>query len=178
MKIIYSTPFNTSKNIGKALNDFCEIVPEDAWIVLRDMDTLPLCPEFGKQVEQVIMNNNGYDLISCMTNRLNVSDQLHNNGISDNMDILHHIEISKQRWDEHGALVKEAKLVAGLCLIFRKSLWNRIMFTENCLHFDKIFSQSVLKEGGKIGIAKGLYLFHIYRIWVKHNPQFHKSHLM
>src|SRR5690606_25236005 len=54
INIWYSNPYNTSKNIGKALNDFCALVPDKDWICLQDGDMLYLTPEWGKQIEDVV----------------------------------------------------------------------------------------------------------------------------
>jgi hypothetical protein len=42
---------------------------------------------------------------------------------------------------------------------------------------DYIFSSKVKKIGGRIGMAKGIYLFHTYREWAD-NTRFGYKHLL
>ena len=51
------------------------LLPDDAWICLRDQDTL-LFDGSGELIEQIVANNSDYSLIGCKTNRLGTKDQL------------------------------------------------------------------------------------------------------
>lgn len=175
-KIFYSTPFALDKNIGKSYNEFCELMPPDSYIVLRDGDSMFLTPDFGKIIHSIIEEHgNQYDLIGCTTNRLRSNSQLHKGAFSNESNIIKHIEIAEdlKQYTE----IRPTTEVAGLCMIFRKSLWERVKFRENSLAFDRQFSKDVLKIGGKIGIATGLYLFHSYRMG-KEDPKNYVQHLL
>jgi len=88
MKIHYSTPFSTEKNIGKAYNEFMELVPDGDWVCIRDCDTLFLRSDCGQQIEAIInRHGNDYKLISCMTNRLRADHQLHRGRFSNDPDM-------------------------------------------------------------------------------------------
>lgn len=183
MKIRYITPFSTGRhkfgypNIGGEYNEVISELPDDCWIVLRDGDTMFLTSDWGHQIKQIIEANMEYDLITCMTNRLGVPEQLWHGEITEG-DISRQIEIGKIAWKDHKTTVVPAKLAAGLCMIFHKSTWEKVGgFPEHDITFDRVFSAKVLKHGGKIGIAKGLYLFHLYR-WGEKNPKQSIKHLM
>lgn len=180
MKILYSTPFSTEKNIGKAYNEFCETVPDDAWIVIRDIDSLFLRSDCGKQIEDIIKKHgDDYKLIGCMTNRLRDSKQLFRGQFSNDGDISHHVEIANTLSDHFYDHVEPIGYIAGLCMIFHKSTWEAVKFRENCLLFDKAFSMDIKAKFGartQIGIAKGLYLFHLYR-WGSKDPYNDINHL-
>lgn len=185
MKIRYITPFSTDSckrkypNIGGEYNKVISELPEDCWIVLRDGDTMFLTPDWGQQIKSIIEANPDYDLIGCMTNRLSVKEQL-SSGIlvGEDMPISNLIRHSNDLWFNEGVKVKSANLVAGLCMIFPKSVWEKVGgFPENDITFDRVFCSKVLKSGGKIGIAKGLYIFHLYR-WGSEKPQNSINHLI
>lgn len=183
MRIRFITPFSTERNamglpnIGKAYNEAIAELPDDCWIVLRDGDTMFLTHDWGSQIEAIIKANPYYDLITCMTNRLGISDQLLYGEIND-YEIGDQIDVAKACWTNHGTEVVPAKLAAGLCMIFHKSIWVKAKgFPEHSITFDRVFSERVINNGGKIGIAKGLYIFHLYRFG-QAKPQFAIKHLI
>lgn len=169
MNIFYITPYTSERNrhgfpnIGGAINSNISTLPDNCHICLRDGDTMFLTSDWGTQIEQIIEANPDYDLITCMTNRLGVKEQLINGQFTEG-DISHQIEVAKTSWQDHGTTVIPTRLAAGLCMIFHKSLWSKVGgFPEFDITFDRVFSQKVIKAGRKIGIAKGLYIFHLYR---------------
>jgi len=175
MKIRYITPFALDKNIGKAYNEAISELPDDCFVVLRDGDTMFLTPEWGKQIECIIGMNPDFDVIGCMTNRLSVPEQLINGKMND-LDIADQIKLSYNTWINNKTDVKESSVVAGMLMIFHKSIWAKHKFRENSIIFDRQFSNDVIRSGGKIGVAKGLYIFHLYRFG-QENPQSYTKHL-
>ena len=182
--VIHITAGRSDKNIGKAINHVAERMDEDDWICLRDIDTFPAHHRpFFKQCED-IANSGRFDLVSCITNRLGLTYQLHEGKISDQSDILKHIEIGKDRFEKYGSKVKRInKPVAGVMMMFSREIWKKsggfreggIVF-EQGRYFDYWFSMDVMKAGGKIGIAEGIYLFHLYR-FESDNPTLKTGHL-
>src|SRR5699024_9945471 len=62
-KVFYSTPWRSDKNIGGANNEFISMLPDDSWVCIMDGDAMWLRPDWGKCVEQVIMEHgNDYGL--------------------------------------------------------------------------------------------------------------------
>jgi len=177
MKIHYITPFALDKNIGKEYNARISELPDDAWICLRDQDTLPLSPYFGARVAELIENRGCYSLIGCMTNRLRSSHQLHGRLFSENTDIKYHMDISEERWMNFHTKIVPAQSIAGMFMLFPKSLFNEVQFKENSLRFDVQFCIDAADKGYKIGIAQGVYLFHMYRLGSP-NPYNDIKHLL
>lgn len=176
MKIWHLTPFRGDLNIGKAYNDFCAEVPEDDWICIRDMDTMFLLPDSGKLVEDIVRDNPGFDLIGCLTNRLrsnyqSVSHMFNNEHITE-----HIIFASNQKEIYNTCVINVNSSIAGMFMLFPKKTWNNHKFIENNIFCDKWFSESILNAGGKLGIAQGLYIFHLYR-WGSNRPFTDISHL-
>jgi glycosyltransferase involved in cell wall biosynthesis len=180
-KVWYSNPYSTKKNIGKALNDFCELIPYGDWICLQDGDMMYLTPDWGVQIEQAIsMHGDKYSLMGCLTNRLGRPIQINDTKDYDNHDIKHHYAIAKKLSKEHFGVVEDItnkKYVAGLFMLFPKSVWLNHKFEENNPAFDDAFSKSITKKGGKLGLMKGLYVYHAYRIWSK-APRRDRGHLL
>lgn len=179
LKIHYITPFATDKNIGREYNDRISELPDDSWIVIRDGDTLFMRPDWGQQIEDIIKRNGGqYKLIGCVTNRLRASHQLHNYTFSNDGNISNHLSIANDLYGAYYNEVEPTSTIAGLCMIFHKSTWQEFKFNENSLRFDTEFCTSIRRKYGvSIGIAKGLYLFHLYR-WGEKNPADYIKHLI
>lgn len=178
------TPGRGDKNLGRAINELIEYLPENDWICLRDIDTVPayhypffeLCEEIAKAGE--------YDLVGCMSNRLGLHWQLHKGKISDETDFEVHINIGKKLYEEHGASVKPVDdTIGGLFMLFPKDTWRKVKkFPEgkiriNNKFIDYWFSKRVMKQGMKVGVSEGIYLFHIYRMGLG-NPRGNIKHLL
>lgn len=168
-KVWYFNPGRGDKNLGRAYNDHCKLVPnDDDWICMTDGDVMQINELWPAQIEDIIRKNPEYALISCMTNRLGLVYQLPN-GLSDDPNVLNHYKISKEHFDKYYDQVMPSKQpTAGLLMLFPKRTWNRVKFAEGLtnargMFVDARFATDILKKKGKIGIAKGLYVFHYYR---------------
>lgn len=162
--IYYSSPYRSDKNIGKANNDFIKLLPDDAWVCITDADAMFMTPEYGSQVEEIIsQHGREYGLIGVLTNRLRNPAQLYKNEFSDDMDVRKHYEIAKE---VKSTDVVTINMVAGVCMIFNKRVWKEVGgFREGIPTADAWFNKDLKRLGYRIGIAKGLYVFHSYRPW-------------
>lgn len=176
MKIFYSNPYSVSKNFGKAINDFCELMPDDCWIVIQDGDITYLTPDWGTKIHNALeANGDKFGLIGCFTNRLAVKGQLHNGLFSDDHNILSHIPIAQGYSSLE--ITEIHTPIAGLFMAFKKSTWAKLKgFKENSYSFDVDFSNRVRSAGMKIGIMNGLYVYHQYRPFSK-SPKTDIRHL-
>lgn len=170
--IWYSNPYSVDKNFGKAINDFCKIVPnEDDWIVIQDGDICYLTPDWGRIINDSLQaHGNKFGLIGCYTNCLNGLHQLHENKRVIDLGMKeHHLIADKYNSIEIEELPNTG--VAGFFMAFKKSTWIKVGgFVENNKAFDTIFNNAVRQHKMKIGIMKGLYVYHLYRIWDDGNP--------
>lgn len=180
-KIHYSNPYAADKNIGRALNEFCSMVPDGDWICLQDGDMMYLTPDWGRQIAEAVMKHGDrYALIGCVANRLGRSIQRHHGVFSDDHDIRNHYRIAQELKERHWAEVKDitsSRYVAGMFMLFPKTTWNRVKFAENSTAFDDQFSRAVLHSRGRLGLMTGLYVYHMYRIW-SDAPAGDKKHLI
>ena len=175
MIIHYITPFSTDKNIGLEYNNRIDEL-SDGWIVLRDYDTL-LFPNSCNLIPKIIKSNPEYELFTCLTNRIGV--HLHCvKGMFMEDSILAHQNKADELRERFGTEVMETGIAPGLCMIFHKSLWQRIGgFKQHSITFDREFSNDAKRLGARIGLAKGLYIFHLYRYPHK-DAKNHIRHLM
>src|SRR5690606_37749579 len=102
-------------------------------------------------------------LFGCVTNRLNLNDQLYNNEFSEVDSILYHKKIADKLYSEKYLDIRLVNKIAGFFMLFNKETWKENNFKENTLLFDTLFCKRLLKNDRKIGLIEGLYLFHFYR---------------
>lgn len=176
MIIHHIRPFSTTKNIGEEYNSRISELPNDCYVVLTDGDTMFLTSDWGAQIEQIIKDNPHYSVITCMTNRIANPNHCVT-GMFDNDSIMAHVIKAHELQLMHGTKCIDTVVAPGLLMIFHKSIWDKYKFKENSIIFDKQFSNDVIKGGGKIGLAKGLYMLHLYR-YGKPNPTKYKAHLL
>lgn len=165
MKIHYLQPFAVDKNIGRAYNEECGLVPNDDWICITDHDSCFLHPDSPKQLYDIAENNAGrYSLLCCVTNRLRAPDQLYNRTFSTDTNILNHKAIADKLFATKYAEVSPfPHPAAGLLMLFPKSTWEMVKFKEHRINFDAHFSNEIRQQGGRIGLMEGVYRFHFYR---------------
>jgi hypothetical protein len=179
------TPGRSDKNLGKAINDIIKVLPDKDWICIRDIDTIPMYHEmFFKQCESIAIAGE-YDLIGCITNRLGLEYQLFEGKKSSETDILKHRGIAKKLYNQYGSGVEKIdNTIAGVFMLFSKKTWITLgRFKEGSIMIDGSFidyhfSNAALKRGLKIGLAKGIYLFHYYRFDSGDDTKTSIKHLM
>jgi len=184
ISVIHITPARSDKNLGKACNDIIRALPDDSWICQRDIDTLPLDHvSFIRQCEDIAKANE-YGLVSCMTNRLGLPWQLVYDEIQpeNQINMINEVDVAKNKAYKYGSTVEEApREVAGVMMLFPKSVWLEVGgFKEGGIIFgnqmlDNIFYEAVKAKGHKVGIAKGIYLFHLYRFGKDRKDKTHLS---
>lgn len=181
MKIHYIQPFRSDKNIGKAINDaIIQLNPDDNdWIVHVDQDVCFLRPDSKKQIEE-ILNTTDYRLLGVMTNRLGLTYQLHWGFADPDDSIMNHLRYANELHNNHYGQVKEVKRgpIAAMVMCFKVSDWRSVGgFAENNIQFDIKFSDDLRLKGCNLGVIKGVYVFHLYRMWSNKDPLTEIKHL-
>jgi GT2 family glycosyltransferase len=182
--MIYTfVPYSTEKNFGKAINDCCQIVPnQEDWICIRDGDAMNLTPDWGMIIQEAIDNHgNEFDLFGCWTNRLNLDNgrhQITTTSTYHEKDVLAHHYFAKSI-NKLGIGITQVPSIAGFFMLFKKKTWIQAGgFIENSVQFDTDFCRRVKFNGGKIGLINRLYMFHLYRIWAKGDAGSETDHLI
>jgi hypothetical protein len=185
VNVHHITPGRSDKNIGRAINEIVKALPDNDWICLRDIDTLPMYHEKIYQQCEHIAQAGEFDLVGCMTNRLGLHYQLVGGRKSNDSDILNHRKIGVDLYKEHGNdIMAIQQVIGGLFMLFPKSTWKTVGgFPEGGIQiqghfFDYHFCKKVMQQRLRIGIAKGIYLFHYYRFEHKEDTRKAISHLL
>jgi GT2 family glycosyltransferase len=172
MILFENTPYRSDKDLVEAYNSFMRIVPDDAWVLFRDADTLFLDSFYGKQIEETILRYDNIECFTAVTNRIYRPEQLHKDKY-DGDDIKFHRNIATQLKNKYGTRCEkypDVGLMSGFCFLLKKTAWKKIggfkpwhknqskmLGVDNQLHKD-------LKEHGiDVMIMKGLYVYHWYR---------------
>ena len=112
-----------------------------------------------------------------MTNRVGLLYQCYNGQISEDYDMYGHYKTSMVHHGlYYGQVQPLNRIIAGFLMLFPKKVWNYVKFEENSIYFDQKFSQDVMAMGGKIGLMKGVYVWHSYRLG-QPNPRKYTDHL-
>ena len=182
MSIYYFTPFNKDGNFGDEINKYCRLVPsEEDYICILDGDCMFLTHNFGKQLEDIVekYKNDNIGLFTCLVNRTGTLRQCFNGVISEDPNIRNHrniaIQLQKERYDQ---VVELKEFISGHLMLFKKKTWEFVGYfadsvsermqvkgiNKNILGVDNRFSRRILKNGYKIYLMTGVYLFHYYRL--------------
>lgn len=170
INIWYSNPFRSDLNIGRAINNFCNLIknPED-WIVLQDGDITYLTSDWGKRIESaLLLDGSKFGLVGCYTNRIKEAMQCHQRQFSNDSDIRNHMKIAQSY---QGQGIQEINHgIAGFFMAFQKKTFDLVGgFAENTIAFDTDFNKKVRAKGLKLGLIRSLYVWHSYRL-LSDNP--------
>lgn len=182
MKIHYIQPYALDRNIGREYNEEIALLPGDDWVCIVDHDVMFLEPHTKDIIAKIVQSGTEYKLLSCYTNRLGtIPGQLHEGRRSEDPDVRSHIAIAKGRRGLYGMQVEEYDgPVAGMLMLMPVWLAKEIRFVEgtyNDVNFDIHFTQCVRNRGHKVGLMKGVYVFHLYRFG-QNDPQQQIKHLI
>lgn len=179
-KVFYLTPYMKG-DIGGGINESIALLPSDAWVCIRDADTLFLTQKVQEQIQEIVDSNPDYDLIGCRTNRLashyvtvDRERLFHCDSVTEHVNTAKHLE--ETRWGEVSRLPFE-EVVAGMFMLMPVKTWLQHKIPEKTPYFDSMFTDLVRFSGGKVGIAEGIYLFHLYR-WGAKDPVKAIDHLI
>lgn len=162
VKVFYSSPYRSNKDIGGANNEFISLLPDDAWICITDADAMFLNPDYGTRIENIINDfGDKYALIGCLTNRIGSNHQCYGGKFSEDMDMKNHYDIANLKLPN--TIIDGG--VAGFFMLFSKATWKKAGgFKEKSITCDTEFNRSVSRMGGKVGVYQGLYMMHTYRL--------------
>lgn len=176
--IHYMTPFSSEKDLGKAYNKCFEVIGENDWVCLRDLDTMFLTHDAPNIIEKYVKQLPNTGIFTCYTNRISLSSShqlLNPDRIDDRSDIRAHIELAELRRNmvTHTEL---KSIISGFLMVISKRTWNTHKFDEGqgCLGIDNKYSQRILNSGLKIIRINSLYVWHSYRLLT---GVYHRKHL-
>jgi GT2 family glycosyltransferase len=180
MKVWLSTPYDLEKNLGKAYNEFMQLLPDDDWACLMDYDVQLLTPDAVRIIHTYVDLCPNAGILTCRTNRASTLSfmQLHQGVVNENPDITWHITLAERyKANQLYNISIIPRDISGFLMVISKKLWKEINFTEDkkCLGVDTEFNRRVRSAGHPIYLMDGLYCFHQYRIM---NGIHNKKHLL
>lgn len=166
--VYFSQPWNSAGDIGKAYNDFMALLPFDEdFACFIDADATWLTPNFGKQIEDIIVKYPECGLFTCMTNRVKFKRQVTGNW--DSNDIALHREIAADLQEKHYDEIEELSNISlgclsGVIILIRKSVWKKLGgFSNGFLGVDNDIHIEAYKHFEPVYLMKGVYVYHWYR---------------
>lgn len=173
MIIEFISPYAFDGFIGREYNRAINNLPADCWICLNDQDTLKP-PGFADRVNKVLAAHLNPDIVlGCKTNRVGWRSPCVVPEMYSEKDISKHLDTAKRLWAENKTDLMEIDIVPGYCMVFHKSLWERMGgFAERSIVFDKELS----RFADQCFIMQGVYIIHLYR-WGEQNPELKTRHL-
>jgi glycosyltransferase involved in cell wall biosynthesis len=164
--IVYTTE-QEGKDIGAAYNRYMKLLPNDEdWACFIDHDAMWTTRDWFKQLGSILLDNPEYGLLSVCTNRIGNSDQKLS-GFAEESNILRHRVIGKQLFNQEGTKVKDVTdmhRISGVVMLIRKDVWKKAGgFMSGFLGVDNDMHSRVAKAGFKVGIMRGIYVYHWYR---------------
>lgn len=180
--VTYIQPYdkNSPPNIGGAINAAIKatISGPDDWFVLLDHDVMFLLPDSKRQLEE-ILESTDFDILGPLTNRLAAQTQVVGS-MFESTDLLEHIDMAKLAVkSQYGKVYEVRDPLAAFCLCFRRRTWTELGgFPENNIQFDYLFCSRALRDGKRLGVMTGIYVFHLYRLWSEGDARREISHLV
>lgn len=157
-------PYAIDGNLGAEYNRLIDECKTD-WLCFMDGDAMFTDNFWGMKFHRLIEDNPEIDIFVCTTNRLSDDQQLFGGVRSEDPSLLSHKAISDACWKEFGTKVVETtKPPAGLLMLMRKETGEAVRFRNGLARMDTDFFTRAFQLGVRVGIAKGLYVTHYYRL--------------
>ena len=156
------------KNLGNTYNDYMELLPDNEdWACFLDHDAVWTTNDWYKQLQDVICNPDyrEYGLFTVMCSKIGNSFQMVKNSHG-NHDYSHHRKIGEIQEQVHYGKVFEApKPISGVVMVTQKRVWKEVggYLNRGFLGRDTSYHGLVKKAGFKVGVIRGVYVYHWYR---------------
>ena len=172
-------PWTSDRNLSGFYNrEIMSLPSDDSWVLFTDRDTYFPHPFYGKHIEAIInRHGNTFDLLTCMTNRVGTDYQCVR-GMWSAEHGLTHEDRAKSLWLAQGVAIDDItdrSPISGMAILVKKKLLidGGLIKDGLLLGADNEFHYIAQQSGKKVGLMKGVYLYHYYR---NGNPA-NKKHL-
>lgn len=172
--LYFFTPYSFDKKLFEAYDHYMSLVNDEDWVVFLDGDTAFLTSEWGHQILEYINKYPDTGLFTCYASRCHYMPQVRRGTDMDNTDILYHQKMAATLQSTHHLKAKEIdRRIAGHLMVIKKSTWNKIREevrqkvkaqSKYILGVDTKISNALLKDGFKIRLMQGIYIFHYLRL--------------
>ena len=175
-------PYALDKDFFKAIDEEMARLNNDEWGVIMDLDTMPLRPEFGFQLQAYINKYPDTGMFTCYASRCHYKPQIRRGTNTENTNILYHKMQAERVYKDLTLQVKKLdRRIAGHLMMIKKSTWNAIRAdvkkrtqAKKILGVDTQISYAIIAKGLEILLMRDVYLFHFLRFDKGYN---HTKHL-
>lgn len=158
-----------NKTLGWDYNKFMKLLlNDDDWACLIDHDVMFTTKCWWHQMTEVVKKYPEYSCFTALTNRIGCPWQ-RLVPEEDNNDVLYHREIGaklqKESYSEVVDKSNENIPMSGFLMLVKKEAWKSCKFGDGRDGFaavDNDFYKALQGEGLKIGVMRGIYLYHLY----------------
>jgi len=157
-------------NLGAMYNKFMRLLPnDDDWACLIDHDVMFTRKNWYHQLMDIIKKHPDYGCLTGRTNRIGCSWQKVRE-LENSNNIEEHKRLGKELQDKFWDEVEDRTndmLMSGFLMLVKKSVWKEVPFREvyerdGMAGVDNHFHEDLKNKGYKIGLMKGVYLYHWY----------------
>ena len=143
------------------------MIPDGSWACFVDGDAMFTTPDFGNQIEEIVLKHSEFDLFTSVTNRVGTKYQCVE-GTWEIEDMNTHRNIGKMLQLNRRLEIEDITNSApfsGVLMLVKKSAWtNSSKFKESgLLGIDNSIHYAIRNIGGRVGLMKGVYVMHYYR---------------
>jgi glycosyltransferase involved in cell wall biosynthesis len=155
------------KDLGAAYNRYMNLLPNDNdWACFIDHDAMWTTQDWFKRLGEIIAANPAYGLLTACTNRVGNNEQKIAT-VDISSDMLFHRKIGSRLQIQEGLKIKDVTdthRISGVVMLVKKSVWKAAGgFKGGFLGVDNDFHSRVVKAGSKVGVMRGIYVYHWYR---------------
>lgn len=157
-------PYADDRNLGRAYNEFMQMLPEGGWGILLDHDAMFTYPEWHRQIVAHIKAHPEACFVP-RTNRIKCPYMRYVLS-NDTDDIAFHRRVgetlanSPHKTDD----VSKEREPAGLCMVISKAAWQKVGGFPQGLHYcDRMFWLSIKQVGIPIFLMHDVYVYHWHR---------------
>jgi GT2 family glycosyltransferase len=158
--IVTCVPYRPDANLGRAYNDFMDLLGLDDWAVFLDHDATPTTGKWFAQIAEAIAFRPDAGAFVAMSNRIASSWQ--RCGDPSSNDIAAHRRFGAERAKVRSLLdVTETKGFGGVMFAVPRRLWAAIgTFADGLGCVDHSWHFACQRAGRRVYLIEGLYVYH------------------
>lgn len=155
------------------------LLKKDDWACFLDGDAVHTTTFFGKNIEDVVLSNPEYSLLTCYTNRIGCPYQIAPGVDQKNNDQAYHRTFGEGLWNKNKTKVIDItnnQLMSGILILMKQSAWEKSggFKEEKMLGVDNDIHRKFVELKMRVGLMSGVYVQHWYRGGNKND----KKHLL
>lgn len=165
-------PKHIDLNMGAVNNKYMQMLGPDDWAIFIDHDAFVTTKEWYLQICDIIVEHGKeYGMFTAMTNRWRHGEAGKHiySEMAENYNYVDNCNFGQEKADELYSEVErwtwDFAHVAGHFFVISQKAWQKIGgFKEGFFGVDTHLFESVQNLGGGVGLMKGVYVFHGYRL--------------